>query len=180
MQEASVGNRQAGVRHQMVQEVELFRRQVNQLARLANQAASRIELNRADPDDSLGIHLESGGSPDRRPDARRQFPHAEWFGDVIVRAGIQSRDLIFLAVADREHDNSQAGETLAHLATRPDASDSRHVDVEQNDIVFGFANQLQSRLAGRGFAHIELHSMECIVQRAPNGALIVNDQNLAV
>jgi hypothetical protein len=59
MQKARVRNRQAGMRHEITQQVELFGRKVNRLAGLANQPASRIELDISDSDYRVGIDMEA-------------------------------------------------------------------------------------------------------------------------
>src|SRR5664280_2704915 len=64
MQQSQVRNRQAGMRHEIAQEVKLFRRKVNRLAGLANQPASRVKLYITNANYSVRIHLGCVGPPD--------------------------------------------------------------------------------------------------------------------
>src|ERR1035438_6707575 len=127
-------NRQPRMRHQIVQQVELRRSKVHRLATLANQSASRIKFDVPNSDYRVGIDMGCGRTSHRGPYACCQLADVEWLGDVVVRACIQRRHLVLLAVAHRQHEDPQVGQALAYLAARPDASDSRHVDVHEYGI----------------------------------------------
>src|ERR1035438_10338246 len=72
MQQSQVRDRQAGMRHEIAQEVKFFRRKVNRLAGLANQPASRVKLYVSNPDHRVRIDLGCAGTPDGSPDPRCQ------------------------------------------------------------------------------------------------------------
>ncbi len=55
---------------------------------------------------------------ERDADAGQQFAHAERLGQVVVGAGVERGDLVFLLPASREHD---------HRRRQPFAQGSQHV-----------------------------------------------------
>src|ERR1039458_1025869 len=99
MQQARVHHRHAGMSHEVVQQVELFGREVNRVAGLANQPARRIQIYVSDADYGVRIDLGSTGSPNCGPDSRCQLADVEWLGDVIVTPRIKNHNLVFLTLA---------------------------------------------------------------------------------
>ena len=69
VQQARVGNRQAGIRHEIAQEVKFFRRKVNRLAGLAHEPAGRVEFYFSDMDDGVGIDLGNAVNAGWRPES---------------------------------------------------------------------------------------------------------------
>src|SRR5450755_2292607 len=107
------------MRHEITQHVKLLRRQVNRLAGLAHDPTRRVELDAPNTDRGVRVNLGSAGAPDGGPDSRCQLTYVERLGNVVVRAGVQCSDLVFLTVAHRQHENPQERQTSAYLAARP-------------------------------------------------------------
>ena len=65
--------------------------------------------------------------------ARQQLVHAERLGQIVVRAGVERRDLVFLAAARGDHDDGDAA-PLAKAARDIDAVAVGKAEVEQDHV----------------------------------------------
>src|ERR1700675_5084531 len=77
---------------------------------------------------NFGERLCRSGASQCSSNARQQFSDCERFYHVIVRPGIQGKNLVLLRISDRDHDDGCA-EAQSQLATSLQPAHFRHVYV---------------------------------------------------
>ena len=170
-------HRAAGVLHQIAQEVELLRRQVDGNAEFPQHPAGQVQFQCADAEQRIRLGLRRARAPDRRAYAGRQFEKMEGFGDVIIRAGVQRCDLIFFAITHGQHQDADLREVLPDLAASTHSTHSRHVDVEQQDIVAPCRKQLKRGFTAWGYVREEAEPLQRQLHGASQRAVILHDQD---
>ena len=114
-------------------------------------------------------------APHSRADSRQQFLNAERLGDVIIRAGVQDLYFVALGIADRQYNDGHVG-SFADSAAGFEASNTRHVEIEQDQIRMIRAQDFERLLAGFRFDN----GVAQVGQRCLHGAtqlrLIVDDK----
>src|SRR5690349_15001510 len=88
--------------HEIGEDAEFVTREFDGGAVDCDARASRIEYEPAAPE--FGPDL-SGGAADERPQPREQLLHLKGLRDVVVRALIDTADLLVPAAAGRQHQN---------------------------------------------------------------------------
>jgi hypothetical protein len=146
-QKARMRQWNAGVRHQVMQQLEGLGSEVHGAGRFAHDTAGRVELNVADSDRRRHIGKRGLRTADGRAKTRRQFGDRERLGDEIVGSGIERPHLVALAVANRQHQNLQTGSHAAELPACLNSSDTGHIDVQQNGVEAAAFHALQGLLA---------------------------------
>ena len=130
LQDGPVGQNPAGVLNEEQEQLELFRRQPNLILPHEHPPPIPIDRDRAERNDPprrwCRIHASESD-----PNACQQFFGAEGLGDIIVRAGIERRDLVALGSAGRQDDH-RSGSPVAQQPAHLDAVDIRQPQIEHD------------------------------------------------
>src|SRR5450755_4751768 len=115
--------------HEKTQDVEFFWTQVNSLA--AHLDSSFLEVDTEVRCFYFRKNFVGAESSEDRTNASQQLSHRERLDDVVIRPGVESKDLIPLRVADRQHDDGPFKEQT-NLAAGFQTAHIWHVDVQKN------------------------------------------------
>src|SRR5580658_5223949 len=89
-----------------------------------------IEQNGADAKRHLGGYGRRSITTDCAAQPCRHLPHLKRLGDVIVRSGVEGRDLVVFAVTHGEHQNRNSWKETADEPARFYAAHPGHVDIK--------------------------------------------------
>ena len=129
-----MGERKSRILHHERKKIELSRRKVNFLVVAPKKPAVEIDFQIADFQDlGLGCGLNLRASKNRVKPGR-QFAQLEGLGYVVVRAGFQASNLVFIEIPHGDHEYAGVRRGLSNSPTRLNASHARHIDVQQNEI----------------------------------------------
>src|SRR6185369_1191236 len=109
-------------------------------------------------------------------DTGDQLAHAEWLGQVVVGAQLQSCNLIGVSVADREYDDRNL-RPLTYLAADLQTVDVGQRQVEQDDIWPPLGDALHAVSPRRGPLDDEAGTSKPGAHRASDLDLIVDHQH---
>jgi hypothetical protein len=129
-----MGERKPRILHHERKKIELPRRKVNFLVVAPKEPAVEIDFQIADFQDlglGFGLNLRA---PKNRAKPCRQFSELERLSDVVVRAGFQAADFVFIEIPHGDHEYAGVRRGLSDSPTGFDASDAGHIDVQQNEI----------------------------------------------
>ncbi len=121
-----------------------------------------------------------GRAPKQRADARKQLDEREGLDDVVVRAGVQSRDPVAHLVARGQHQHGQ----LAAGPPQPPADlepvHVRHQDIEDDEIrpVAVRLEALERFGAVRRQLHVVALEPQRAAERLAHRRIVVHDQDL--
>ena len=150
---------------------------MHQLAALGDFALYRIEAKLANLDGRVFSAGRSLDAAHRGADACNQLAHAEWLGDIVVRAQLQRLDLLLFRIAHGEHENGQPWRKGANAAQGFNAADSGHIHVKQNHIKAACAQRLESLFAARDIHDLKAELHQRRPERPADGRFIVNNKN---
>ena len=169
-----MGHELAAVLRQHAQEIELDRRQVDQLAGARDAAVGNVDHDVADRDRRLGRGV--GRAAQDGAQARCQLLAAERLRHVVVGAGVERTDLLAL-VADGGDDDDRHAAPLAHLAADVDAAAVRQHEVEQDGVRRAVRERVERLLLRRRRVHLEARVLQHHAQSPDYLRLVVHDQD---
>ena len=94
--------RAAAVLQEHAKQAPLLRRDLDGTPRATQFGAIEVDLALAEAANAL---LTADTAPELGTDTRPQFAHAEWLGDVVIGARVESQFLLDLLHASRHHDD---------------------------------------------------------------------------
>jgi len=129
-----MGKRKSRILHHERKKIELPWRKVNFLVVAPKKPAVEIDFQIADFQDlGLGCGLNLRASKNRAKPSR-QFSQLERLGDVVVRAGFQAANFVFIEIPHGDHQYAGVRRGLSNSPTGLNASHAGHIDVQQNEI----------------------------------------------
>ena len=129
-----MGERKSCILHHERKKIELSWRKVNFLVVAPKKSAVEIDFQIADFQDlGLGCGLNLRASKNRVKPGR-EFSQLERFGDVVVRAGFQPANFVFIEIPHGDHEYAGVRRGLSNSPTGLNASHAGHIDVQQNEI----------------------------------------------
>ena len=172
------GKNPAGAFHQVFEQAELGRPEVDRTGRARHPLLLAVELEVADGQhhgDALGA-----GPAQQRADARQQFRHRERFDDVVVGAGGKAAHPLAFLAARGQHDDRQG----LRLRPRPqppaqfDAGQAGQHPVEHDQIGGGLAQPGVGVVAPRHRIDLVAFGFEVITQQRGQRLLVFHDQDV--
>ena len=110
------------------------------------------------------------------PQPGKQFTHAERLGNIIVRTGVQSLDLVIFVFPHGENDDRDLC-PFAKALYDPYAVHVRQSQVQNDNVRMKYGCLAQAFLPGGGFSNIVPITFKSCLQHAPYLFFIVNDKN---
>ena len=109
-------------------------------------------------------------------DARHEFQGVEGLGEIVVRTDIQAQNLIIVFGFGRENDNRD-GALLSNLSGGPDAVQSRHHDIDNQEIDRRLLHNFQRLRAVVGGKNFKALAGEVDADCLDDFVVIVTNQN---
>ena len=111
--------------------------------------------------------------------ARKQYGHAERFGDVVVGASVEPGDGIVVGVSGGQHDDGRAHASLTHAAANLAAIHIRQTDVEQDDVenLARSAVEAAGPIAGLADDREFTTGGELLLERTAQKIVVIDNQN---
>src|SRR3954466_15830411 len=134
----------AGVAHERLQELELLGRQVYLAVAPPDPAGGGVELQVADLEHRRALDRAATGEGAQ---ARQQLGERERLGEIVVRAGVETRHAVLDRVARGQHDHRGPDPFLTQPLARLEAVDARQHHVQDDRVVPGGVRHPQSVLA---------------------------------
>src|SRR5258706_6315451 len=106
----------------------------------------------------------SGRAADKRPQAGHDFLHMGWFGDVVVRTGVETLDLFCPTPAGGEDQNGHLATVPAPLLEHLHTLHVRQTKIQYCGIVVLGAPEVETRLAIGGMFDDEALAAQTIAQ----------------
>jgi hypothetical protein len=110
------------------------------------------------------------------PQSCEQFLHAERLGHVVVRSDVERRDLVRLAIADREHDDGNLREG-AEPADDLGPIEVRQSEIEEHDVRPRLGRGDEGLLARPDREDLVPVRLQARAQRATDLRLVVDHQH---
>src|SRR5579863_708387 len=118
--------------------------------------------------------------PELRPEPRQQHVQPEWFGDVVVGAGVESEHGIGLAVGGGQHQNRRTHAFAPHQPAQLAAVHVRQPDVEDHGVVILPLGKVKRLGRSRGFDRHEFFmQLQLLGERMAQGRIVVDDHDPA-
>src|SRR5690606_17500285 len=160
--------------HQVREETELARRQIELLAVLVHLASFEIEPHVAELEHVRSVRR---GAAQQSLDPGQELEEAERLAHVVVRAGAQSDHLVDFLGARREHDDRQAGALLAELAAQVQPAHPRQHHIEDEQIGRVGVGGVESGHAVTGEPDLVAFRLEPIAERGRHRRIVLHDQD---
>jgi hypothetical protein len=174
LDQLGAGQDLARMAHEVLEEGELARRQVDR-APVAHHAPRRgVELQVADPKDRGAL---GGPAAHERAQARQQLGERERLGQVVVGAGVEPRDPVGHRVARREHENGAPSAGLAQPAADLEAVDVGQHQVENDRVVGVLGPQPERVLPPPGHVDRVPLLLEGALEQAGHLDLVLHDEH---
>jgi hypothetical protein len=145
------------------------------LAAAEDLTPSRIDLEVVESQDDV-VHWGRVRPTKDGPDTRYDLARGERFGNVVVRAELESDDPIGLVTARREHDHRGCmigPDTAEHL----EPVESRKHQVEQHEVGAVILEDRERGLAVLGAEHAEPVLLEITAEHLADDRFVVRDQD---
>ena len=129
-----MGERKSRILHHERKKIELSWRKVNFVVVAPKKPAVEIDFQITDFQDlglGCGLNLRA---PKDRAKTGRQFSQLERLGDVVVRAGFQPANFVFIEIPYGDHEYAGVRRGFSNSSTGLNASDAGHIDVQQDKI----------------------------------------------
>ena len=107
----------------------------------------------------------------------QEFIHAERFGHVVVRAGIERFDFLLLFVANGQDNNRHLGNG-AHVTTELNPIDSRHREIGNDQVRLPVFHDFQRHLARIGDAYVVSLRRQTGAENARDLRLVIHDEDV--
>ena len=95
------------MRHEAIEQVKLFGREMDDCARLPHQTALAVQFDLTNSNPGFTLALSLPGSPNRGPDSRGQFADVKRLGDIVIRTSIQGIDFVIRTISNSQHQNGK-------------------------------------------------------------------------
>ncbi|BDZ59407.1 hypothetical protein GCM10025872_30640 [Barrientosiimonas endolithica] len=180
VEDLRLGQHAPGVEHEVAQQLELGRRDVDDLAAAAHLVGVLVELEVGDDQGRAHLVLQRLGAAQHRADAGDDLLEAERLRDVVVAADRQPLDLVVDRVARGEEDD---GHVVAVAAQPPGHGEAVHVgehhvhDREVEGVLLGEAERLLP--VGRR-VHLEPGELQARGQQLADVGLVLDDEQASL
>jgi hypothetical protein len=117
--------------HEVLQQLELARRQIDRGAVARDLARAQIDIEAGDPQPR---QLTAAPAPNQRPHAGDQLGEGKWLDEIVVGAGIEPEDAIVDGVLGRENQHRRRIAAGAQRGQHIEAVAFRQHEVEHDRI----------------------------------------------
>ncbi len=117
------------------------------------------------------------GPPQYRANAGEQFGQAEGFRDVVIRAELESPDLVGFLSSCRENNDRRSDASLAKFGADLEAVFARKHQVQNDQMRGRLQNRLKAGDAVFCETHVESFEFQFVLDRHGNSGLIFDNQN---
>lgn len=161
--------------HEQVKDIELRAGKRDGVSSLEEDATIAAEGDFSVVDGSVGEGGKAAAA-DGGLDARDEFADGEGLGDVVIGTGFEGFDFVVDCVADGEHEDGEGGGHAADDAAGGEASHAGHVDVEQNGIETGLAEEGDAFFGVRGADDFEAEWKQGGGDDFVDGDFVIDDE----
>lgn len=161
--------------HEQVEDVELRSGERDGVASLEEDAAIAAEGDLSVVDGGVGEGGKAAAA-DGGLDAGDEFADGEGFGDVVIGTGFEGFDFVVDCVADGEHEDGKGGGHAADDAAGGETSHAGHVDVEQDGIEAGWADEGDGFFGMRGAHDFEAEWKQGGGDDFVDGDFVIDDE----
>ncbi len=178
LEDAGLAEHRAGVEHQVPQQRELGRRQRHRLARLEDLVGVLVEfeVGEGDAGAAFGLGHLAGSAQDRAQPGNDLF-ETERFGDVVVGAERQPRDLVLHRVLRRQEQHGRVDTVCAQATQHAHAVHPRHHHVENHRVGPEATCLVESSGAVARGLHLEALELQAHGQQFDDARLVVDDEH---
>src|SRR5581483_11992149 len=163
---------------EVIQQVELARRQLDAPARVLDRARARVDAQVREAQRLAVSLLARARAAQHRRDARGQLARAERLRDVVVRADAEADELVHLLAAGREHDHGD-GRAGAQAAADFEAIDARQHHVEHHQVRRESLERLDRGEAVADGADVVAVTAQVAFDDVGDHALVLDDEDAA-
>jgi hypothetical protein len=174
-QDMAVGDNATAVEDQDTKERVLARGELHIGSFAADGAGDEVDGDVAENDRRL---IRGGGrAAKNRAEAGEELFTAEWFGEIVVSAGIERGDFVGLGGDDSKHEHGHT-RPLAKTAQNIEAGQIRQAEVEHHGIGGATGDFIETEAAGLRLADGVPGGFEREAEQAAKLHLIVNDEDV--
>src|ERR1700722_1163456 len=163
--------------YEVMQGVELFRRQNDVLSGLFHTAAQGIQENGTDLERGIGCNDRGTLTANGGSQSGDQFTNMKWLRNVVIRPQLECPNLVVFSFANCQHDDGDSWKISPKALASFHASDSRHVDIKEYYLVLRHLHPFKSFLTTPRFAHGEAERGKRRPQTMPNGRVVFDDED---
>ena len=164
----------AGVTHQVFEERELARGELDHRLITRHAPGGGIELEVPDPEDRRPL---GGAAPHQRAQARQQLGERERLGQVVVGTGVEARDPVSHGVARGEHEDRAPPAALAQLPADLEPVDIGQHQVQDDRVVGVLGPEPERVLPAPGHVDRVPLLLERALEQAGHLDLVLHDQH---
>src|SRR6202162_2955033 len=181
--ELQARNNRAPAPHEREKKLVLLWSDLDDLAGPRDGSGGEIDLDVAEPLDRGRRRPrragEPGVSPQQRLDTREDLEDAEGFRHVVVRAELQSADLVGLLSAGRQDQDRHRELVLADRLEDAEPVETREHQVEDDEVGPGPARALEPRRAVARDLHLVALDLEVVAQAEGEIGVVLDEKNAA-
>src|SRR5271166_3599238 len=162
---------------EVLQQLELFRGEVQSLAFARNLATAQVDLDFAEGKFFAALR-DGPRPPENRFDPRQKFANRKRLGDIIIGAEFQSHYFVHFLAARRQHDDGNRGLLGLQLLANVQTAHTRHHDVENYEIRRLAQGPLQAGDTVRCGDHLVAFEFEVVPQPRHHVGLVFDNKDL--
>jgi hypothetical protein len=164
----------AGVAHQVSEQLELAGRQLHVHARPLDGPARQVQRQVADLEDVCGSLVRLS---ELRPHPCEQFVDREWLDHVVVRAAVETGDLLVDLGFRGEHDHRRVAVPCAQCIEHVEATSAREHDVEQYQPVVAVKRLARAGITVSHSRHRVAGGLQAALNEVGDVRLVLHDQD---
>ena len=163
----------------MAQQLELRGREVDALGAARDAPALEVDDQVLVPDlaAAAGVCEIAIGTSQERLDTAHQLAQPEGLGQVVIRAQLQSDDLVHLVIPRGEHQDRRLGAGRTQSAQQLEAVDAGESHVQDDEIRGQLAGDGQPLFAVRRDGHLVSLLLEGVLETPRDRELVLHDQD---
>ena len=165
----------AGVLREQVKELELARRELDDLVAALEDFRRAVQREAADFDNLLLDFLRAAAAESAQ--ARKELGEFERLDEVVVGAGVEPRHAVFDGVARRQHEDGALVAFFAQAAAGIDAALPRHHPVEDEDVVVRIRRVVVDFAAVLHPFHLDVVLFEHVFDEFAEALVILGEQD---
>ena len=177
-QQHRAGHHMAGVAHQVFEQLELARQQLDRLVAALDRAGQQVELEIGDPQPRRRRRRRA--APQQRLEPRQQLAEGEGLDEIVVAAGAQALDPVVDAAERGEDQGRRADLGGAQRAQHRQPVHPRQHAVEDDRVVAARARQEQPLAAVAGMVDDVAALAEPLDQIGGGLAIVFDDQKFHI